>query len=325
MTCEPLFAQLSDVDATRIDSMFVGDDGRSLSRLPARQFSRLRLADVSIINNYNPHALDFLNYAPALRDLTISLLYDCTDDEVLHGFPIPRSPMFPHLTHLYLCFYNFFPISAFIETISRYAPSLREIATETSINAGWEETRPSAIFEMPALRTANLNYYTHRLLAYITAPVLDSVTFHTHIYSDTDPTDSLLEFLSRSPKPSLRTVSLTDPLRGTADTLERCLERMEGMCELRVRDIGYDATSAPRVVAMLRLLVCEEDKAPVLPELKVFSLEVSDANAPFIDSEIKPPLSLMRWSRRETRICAGCTVVALEKFETNVDISVTMS
>lgn len=319
---EAFFAELSDVDAARINWLKVRDDGHGLSRLPARPFNDLRLADITVVDGYDPHALDFLNHAPALRNLTVYLDYQCTDDEVLQGFPVPHFPAFPCLTHLSLCFYNSFPVSAFVETLSNLAPSLCEIRMEATWDASWEERTPNTTCEMPALRTADLEVYTHRLLDYITAPVLDAVTLRG--YCSTDPTESLLNLLSRS-RPPLRAFSLDDLSRGTADTLLRCLNKMESLRELKIENDGYDAESVLRVAAMLRQLICEKDKRPALPELKTFSLNFRSADGPSIDLEVKSPLWLMRWSRRGPRVCAGRAVVALEYFASNVDLSDTTS
>lgn len=316
----PFFAELSDSDAAHIGCIRIVDDGFFLSRLAARHLDGLRVADIRVVAEYFPHALNLLTHAPALRDLSVTLNYDCKFFDVSEGFPIPQFPVFPCLTRLFLCFYTHFPISAFIETLSKYAPSLCEIRTEASINADWEETRPTAICDMPAMRTAVLDMYTHKLLVYISAPVLESVTLWVDRFCDSDPTDSLLDLLTRS-RPPLRTFSLMDPLLGNADTLERCLERMDGLRELRVTHIGYGETSSLRLAAMLRRLICEEDKEAVLPELRAFSLDFRDANASALNSEVKPLVSLVRRSRRVPRVCVGRAVVALEEFHSNVDMS----
>ncbi|TRM57830.1 hypothetical protein BD626DRAFT_464485, partial [Schizophyllum amplum] len=230
--CEPFFTKLSDADAARLECMEVRDSGCRLSRLPARRFNDLRMADVTIADDHDLHALDFLDHAPALRDFTVTLEYECPDTEVLQGFPIPHFPLFSCLTRLSLGFYNGFPVSAFIETLSQYAPSLHEISMRSRSKTDWEETAPSTICEMTALRTAVLNMYTHKLLRYIDAPVLDTVAFHGDINCNTDPTESLLDLLTRS-RPPLRAFSLTGLLRGTAGNLLQCLEKMEGLRELR--------------------------------------------------------------------------------------------
>ncbi|TRM57835.1 hypothetical protein BD626DRAFT_513664 [Schizophyllum amplum] len=302
---QTLFEELSDAHLSR--------RGRALARLRLRNLPTLRVAEVNIDDSCALGALGFLASAPALRDLCICMVYQCTDDEVLSGFPVPSMPKFPCLTRLLLAINNDFPVSAYFAAISQLAPSLRDLEMVANEVSDWEETKPTITCEMPVLRTVDLEHYTHKFLTYITAPALQDVTLHgdaLHL-GEEDPTESLLDLLSRS-RPSLRSFCLNDPMKGSADALLKCLDRLEGLQRLSMEDNEYGATKSPRMAAVLQRLICDENRPPIVPELRSLSVRCRGDDSSCLRPDVAVPLSQVRLSRKEPRVCAGRAVVALE-------------
>ncbi|KAI5888558.1 uncharacterized protein SCHCODRAFT_02712614 [Schizophyllum commune H4-8] len=119
----------------------------------------------------------------------------------------------------------------------------------------------------------------------------------------------------------MRSFGLKGPMDETdLEMLIQCFERMEGLRELILEDDHIPFDSVPCMEEVLIRLVCAEDEPPLLPDLSSLSLKFLGNKRP-LPTPIVAPLGLMRWSRREPRICAGRAVVALEKFTTNADTS----
>ncbi|TRM57148.1 hypothetical protein BD626DRAFT_439970 [Schizophyllum amplum] len=308
------FDGMSDEDASRVVEITVEDDGVVLSQLRSRHLATLRVADVNIWDTCTQGELGFLTSAPTVHKLTIGVQYECEDDDAALAFPVPVIPDLPCLTHLILAIENEFPVSAFLPAISQLAPVLRVLKMSSFEVSAWEETKPTVTCEMHVLHTLELQHYTHRFLTFITAPVLHAVTL---IGDDAqlgkeDPTESLLDLLTRSPCPPLRSFALHDPMQGSASGLLRCIELMEGLQRLSIEDNEQGVTSSPRLVAVLQRLVCDENTPPMLPELRSLSVQCRGDKSPCVRSDVAAPLSQVRLSRKDPRVCAGRAVAALE-------------
>ncbi|TRM57828.1 hypothetical protein BD626DRAFT_464481 [Schizophyllum amplum] len=308
-----VFDGLSDADASRVEEIEVAGDGDLLSLLRLRKLPTLQVATVEVLDYCAPNALGFLASAPVLRSLSMLIVYQCVDNDVISGFPVPTLPTFPCVTRLQLFIANDFPVSAFFPALSKLAPSLRDLKIIAGEVAGWDETKPAIPCEMPVLRTVELQHYSHILLTYITAPALKDVTLHGDGLhpGEQDPTESLLDLLSRS-RPSLRSFSLDDAMQGSADTLLKCIDRMEGLQRLSMEDNEYyGMADSPRMVTVLKELVCDENRPPILPELRSLSVHFQRGH-PRMHPDIAAPLSQVRLSRKVPRVCAGRVVVAME-------------
>lgn len=314
---EAFFDALSDTDASRVEEIEIEYSGDKLSKMRARNFSRLLVAEVSIVDSCASGALGFLASAPALRDLCIAVGYPCSNDEVLLGSPVPAVPIFQCVTRLTLGINNDLPVSAFVSVLSQLAPTLNDLIIVSNEVSNWEEAERAVTFEMPVLCTVELEAYTHKVLTYITAPVLHTVTLNGDdlCLAEEDPTESLFDLLSRS-RPPLRSFTLRDPMQGSADTLLNCIERMAGLQRLCMEDNKYRATSSPRMVAVLEQLICDDKKPPMLPELRSLSVQFEGRYrvSSHGRADVVAPLSQVRLSRKEPRVCAGQAVVALEEY-----------
>ncbi|KAL1658429.1 hypothetical protein GGF50DRAFT_120867 [Schizophyllum commune] len=169
---------------------------------------------------------------------------------------------------------------------------------------------------MPALRSVALHMYTHRLLAHITAPALDSVFLYSDMHCEGDPTESLLDLVRRS-KPPIRSFELQDVMHRPSEALVYCLKQMDGLRHLILDDVLWEAGEVPRTMAVLKRLVCDEDRRPILPKLRSLSVQFRTGPQTSLLSEIRALLSSVRRSRREACICAGQAVVPLAEFQTN--------
>ncbi|KAI5893404.1 uncharacterized protein SCHCODRAFT_02252718 [Schizophyllum commune H4-8] len=178
---------------------------------------------------------------------------------------------------------------------------------------------------MPCLRTIVLKMDMHKLLLYITAPRLATVTLVGVFLCEGDPTESLLDLLWRSQAPN-RSFELQDPMNGSADMLLGCLERMEGLRRMKLENASSKAKKLTRMLHVLDRLACSEDRLPVLPELKPLCLHMRGKKlmktAP---SELIELVIRLRRSRAQPRTCAGRAVAVMEDFEANMQDLANMS
>ncbi|KAI4520528.1 hypothetical protein K525DRAFT_203466 [Schizophyllum commune Loenen D] len=281
-----------------------------LATMHTRDFSSLTTALVTILHEYRYDALDFLGKAHALRRLLLSFEYPCPPNDEHGQLPtdptsfVPRMPDFPCLTLLSLDIPNDLPVYAIVPLLAKYAPSLRHIQMYSSETVVWPEKSPTTIHEMPALLSVALHMYTHRLLAHITAPALDFVLLYSDRHCEGDPTESLLDL---------------DVMYRPYDALVRCLEQMNGLQCLFLEDVIWEAGAVPRTMAVLERLVCDEDRRPILPELRSLSVQFRAGPQTSLLPEIRALLSSVRRSRKKACVCAGQAVVPLARFLTNAD------
>ncbi|KAL1719108.1 hypothetical protein EV715DRAFT_199682 [Schizophyllum commune] len=295
-----------------------------LATMHTRDFSSLTTALVTILHEYRYDALDFLGKAHALRELLLSFEYPCPSNDEHGQLPtdptsfVPRMPDFPCLTLLSLDIPNDLPVYAIVPLLAKYTPSLRHIQMYSSETVVWPEKSPTTIHEMPALRSVALHMYTHRLLAHITAPALDFVLLYSGRHCEGDPTESLLDLVRRS-KPPIRSFELQGVMYRPSEALVHCLEQTDGLRHLILDDVHWEAGDVPRTIALLKRLVCDHDRPPILPQLRSLSVRFKRNPQPSVVLEVRELLSLVRRSRTKARICAERAVVPLTEFQTNVD------
>ena len=100
-----------------------------------------------------------------------------------------------------------------------------------------------------------------------------------------------------------------------------CMKYLQRLRELHVQEPTNSARTALFCRDVLVELTCVEDRAPLLPNLVTFSLTVNESDGRMFPAW-RSALTEMVRSREVPRICAGQAVVALERFDTNVDFTV---
>ncbi|KAL1659114.1 hypothetical protein GGF50DRAFT_65923 [Schizophyllum commune] len=285
-------------------------------------FESLRCLEVVACNCYgyrlDPRTLQVLSHAARIRQLHLQDL-NC------HELQLPPCV----LTRLCL--------SGSEGSLSLVAPLLRQCSASIQYlkcsyaNNFVSDRGPADVVHVPQLISVDLSENAHRALPILDAPKLDELTFRWCGYGSRNPLESLRAYLSRTTSPGKcpRRLSLLDfrrlhgistSLASITHSLDGSLERLDDLHELCVVSSAFDDGMGYLSDDALARLCCAADRAPLLPRLTSLTLRIG-ADSSSIGSVLRRELREMVQSRATTRTVNGHTVLALARFDTNIDLS----
>ncbi|TRM70281.1 hypothetical protein BD626DRAFT_476908 [Schizophyllum amplum] len=255
--------------------------------------------------SYDPHALEILGGAPALRSLFVEATYiwDLFGHPAL-GFP-PLPPL-DALTDLRIDAISL-SVEVLLDALAQCATSLEclfLLAGEGSTAFGSARQR----IILPNLHTADLLYNAHQILPYIDAPALQNLVFRgTHMMDTGDPCMSLLQLLEHGPI-SLLSLEL-DEIRSTIEpsAMLQCFTRLNGLSELTVRE-SRNAFAVVLSHTVLDSMVGAPDVAPLFPHLEFLTMQFSHYS---VDEATRNVVDRLVASRTTSRMCGGLAIEAL--------------
>lgn len=235
----------------------------------------------------NHSSLEFLTGAPRLRRLCFYTWIPLSGSTL-------RLPSAPRLTALSLEF-EFFEILCMKPTLQQCSETLEELdITVKYFDHADFEVEPVAF---PALKRLSLHLKPCDVLLYMTAPILEEMTFDCH---PNDANSALKEFLVRVPSAAehLHELKMWSKHPTTFDGLLQCLS-----LTTHLEKLSLGPTTAQVIAPLLSRLTCREDTPPLLPKLTSLEFIEYDEKDLWYDESKK--------SRAIRRVVCGVELSAL--------------
>ncbi|KAL1688801.1 hypothetical protein GGG16DRAFT_59161 [Schizophyllum commune] len=278
--------------------------------LPVLTAAKIRLEGPAVFGKLRP--LEFLSKASTLTLLSVHLLLDWPYDAFWSEVCFPP---FPNLVTLDIHVDNdrYEPLlPTFLVAMKSSASSLVNFHLHVMCCDGDPDFEIPVVF--PALRRITLaSAAPGTVLRYIAAPALEELVLNDIRRCNYAPIIELFDFLSNPPLPGLTRLTLKNVVALDHGDVLGCMQYLANLEELHVhedRGQTFFLLSEP----VLHRLTCVADESPLLPKLATVTVvyDVVDTDA---YRKVESIWREMIASRKEPRICADISVVALEKAE----------
>ncbi|KAI5824012.1 hypothetical protein K523DRAFT_316026 [Schizophyllum commune Tattone D] len=284
-------------------------------------FESLQGLEVAACNcsgyRFDPRTLQVLSHAARIRQLHLQ-------DLDSHGLQLPP------------CTLTRFSFSGSTGSLRLVVPLLRQCSASIQrLSVSYDNDfvsnlGPVDVVQVPQLISVELSQHAHQVMPFLDAPKLDELTLRHCAYGRHNPFESLRAYLSRTTSPGKcpRRLSLLDfrrlhgistSLASITRSLDGSLGRLDELHDLCVVSSAFDDGMGYLSDDALARLCCAADLVPLLPSLTSLTLRTG-ADLPSIAPAVRSGLREMVQSRATTRTVKGRIVLALARFDTNIDL-----
>ncbi|KAI4526891.1 hypothetical protein K525DRAFT_232765 [Schizophyllum commune Loenen D] len=291
--------------AVRWQSINLSGTCTTFQRQPSTCLPNLEVAYITLKERPGNGALKFLANTPALKLLRLELVIPPNGSEAM----LPAEEMGAFILTDILSILR--SCHACLTTLNVLVPNVPTLAMDD-------------LLVMKKLSTLELGAASYRLLDCLETPAAEKISLdNINEFSDGNPFPTLADFLARLRHPTevKKLCFAYIRMQSLDGSFLECMEYLQHLRELHVQEPTNSARTALFCRDVLVELTCVEDRAPLLPNLATFSLTVNESDGRMFPAW-RSALTEMVRSREVPRICAGQAVVALERFDTNVDFTV---